>query len=192
MSQSKPTLVGIAGSLRKGSFNAALLRAAATMAPESVTFEPATIRGIPLYDGDLEAEAGIPHPVRELKDKIASAAGLLIVTPEYNSGMPGVLKNALDWLSRPGDDVKRVFGGKPLAITGASPGRLGTALSQAAWLPVLRALGVNLWAGPRLMVGEAHKAFDASGTLVDERVRGQLSEFMAGFAEFALQQSNRG
>jgi NAD(P)H-dependent FMN reductase len=192
MSQSStPTLVGLAGSLRKGSYNAALLRAAAEFAPTTVHFEQATIAGIPLYDGDLEAASGLPVSVRELQEKIAGSAGLLIVTPEYNSSIPGVLKNALDWLSR-GDDMKRVFGGRPVAITGASPGRLGTVLSQTAWLPVLRALGLNLWPGNRFLVSEAHKAFDASGKLVDERVRTQLQEFMGGFTEFALVNSRRG
>lgn len=180
-----PALVGIAGSLRKGSYNAALLRAAAEMAPSSVHFEQATIAGIPLYDGDLEAASGLPVAVRELQDKIANSAGLLIITPEYNSSIPGVLKNALDWLSR-GGDMKRVFGGRPVAITGASPGRLGTVLSQTAWLPVLRALGLKLWPGPRLLVSEAHKAFDASGALTDERVREQLRAFVTDFAEFAV------
>lgn len=188
---SKPQLVGIAGSLRKASYNAALLRAAAECAPTTVSFEQATIAGIPLYDGDLEAASGLPAAVSELKATIAGSAGLLIVTPEYNSSIPGVLKNALDWLSR-GDDTKRVFGGRPVAITGASPGRLGTVLSQTAWLPVLRALGLNLWPGPRLLVSEAHKAFDPSGTLVDERVRTQLREFVTGFAEFAVAQSKLG
>lgn len=190
-SSSTPTLIGLAGSLRKASYNAALLRAAAELAPTTVTFEQATIAGIPLYDGDLEAASGVPAVVRELQQKLATSAGLLIVTPEYNSSIPGVLKNALDWLSR-GDDAKRALGGLPVAITGASPGRLGTALSQAAWLPVFRALGMNLWPGPRLHVGEAHKAFDASGKLVDDKVRSLLQEFMTGFSEFAVRNSRRG
>jgi chromate reductase, NAD(P)H dehydrogenase (quinone) len=180
----KMNVVGIAGSLRKGSYNAALLRAASELAPEGVTVELASIRGIPLYDGDFEAASGIPPAVQELKEKIASSAGLLIVTPEYNSSIPGVLKNAIDWLSRPGSDVPRVFGGRPVALCGASPGRLGTAISQAAWLPVLRALGLKPWWGPRLMVGSASHVFNESGQLVDERVQMELKTFMAGFAEF--------
>jgi chromate reductase len=191
MSQSStPTLIGFAGSLRKGSYNAALLRAIAELAAPTVQLEQATIAGIPLYDGDLEAASGLPTTVRELQQKLANSAGLIIVTPEYNSSIPGVLKNALDWLSR-GDDAKRALGGRPVAITGASPGRLGTALSQAAWLPVFRALGMNLWPGARLHVSEAHKAFDASGKLVDDKVRSLLQEFVTGFADFAVTNSRR-
>jgi chromate reductase, NAD(P)H dehydrogenase (quinone) len=181
---SAPTIVGIAGSLRKGSYNAALLRAASELAPAGVTIEQASIRGIPLYDGDVEAESGLPPAAQELKEKIASSAGLLIVTPEYNNSIPGVLKNAVDWLSRPVADIPRVFGGRPVALMGASPGRFGTVMSQAAWLPVLRALGMQPWWGPRLLVGAASKVFDGAGRLVDERVRAELSAFVAGFAEF--------
>ncbi|MCU0674930.1 MAG: NAD(P)H-dependent oxidoreductase [Myxococcota bacterium] len=177
------TLLGLAGSLRRGSYNAALLRAAIELAPEGVTIEEGTIRGIPLYDGDLEAEQGIPKSVQELKERIVVSDGLMIVTPEYNNSIPGVLKNAIDWLSRPGSDIARVFGDRPIAILGASPGRFGTAMAQAAWLPVLRALGARAWFGPRLMVGSAAQVFDADGKLVDERVRGELTKFVAGFAK---------
>jgi len=179
-----PVIVGIAGSLRKGSYNSALLRAAVELAPPGIAIEPASIRGIPLYDGDVESESGLPDAVRALKEKIAAADGLLIATPEYNSSIPGVLKNAIDWLSRPGSDIPRVFGNRPLALMGASPGRFGTAGSQTAWLPVLRSLGVQPWWGPRLAVGGASQVFDAEGQLVDERVREQLSAFLAGFADF--------
>jgi chromate reductase, NAD(P)H dehydrogenase (quinone) len=183
---SSQVIVGIAGSLRKGSYNAALLRAAVELAPPGAVIETASIRGIPLYDGDVEAEAGLPEPVRALKDKVAAAAGLLIVTPEYNNSIPGVLKNAIDWLSRPASDIPRVFGNRPVAIMGASPGRFGTVMSQAAWLPVLRTLGTRPFWGPRLLVGGAKQAFDESGKLIDERVRGELTAFMAGFVQFAL------
>jgi NAD(P)H-dependent FMN reductase len=179
------TLLGIAGSLRRGSYNAALLRAAIELAPEGVTIEEGTIRGIPLYDGDLEAEQGIPESVRLLKERIVAADGLMIVTPEYNNSIPGVLKNAIDWLSRPGSDIARVFGHRPVAILGASPGRFGTVMAQAAWLPVLRALGARAWFGPRLLVGGAAQVFDADGKLIDERVRGELTKFVAGFAKSA-------
>jgi chromate reductase len=184
-------IVGISGSLRKGSYNSAVLRAAVELAPETLRVDLAIIRGIPLYDGDVEAESGIPEPARALKEQIASSAGLLIVTPEYNSSIPGVLKNAVDWLSRPGSDIPRVFGGRPVALLGASPGRLGTVLSQTAWLPVLRALGLELWAGPRVLVSEAHKVFDPDGNLTDERVRNQLREFLAGYSEYVAEVSAR-
>jgi NAD(P)H-dependent FMN reductase len=178
-------IVGIAGSIRKASFNAALLRAAAEVAPGGTTVEIASIAGIPLYDGDVEAERGVPEPVAELKNRIADADGLLLVTPEYNHSMPGVLKNAIDWLSRPPRDIPRVFGGKPVAIMGATPGPGGTRLAQAAWLPVLRALGTRAWFGKHLYVAGAAQAFDADGRLVDDKVRQLLSELMAGFAAFA-------
>jgi NAD(P)H-dependent FMN reductase len=105
--------------------------------------EIASIRGIPLYDGDLEAEKGIPDAVQILKDLIASSDGLLLVTPEYNNAMPGVFKNAIDWLSRPPKDIRRVFGDRPVALMGATPGMGGTILGQNAWLPVLRTLGMR-------------------------------------------------
>src|SRR5690349_1227572 len=148
------TIVGIAGSLRKGSFNAALLRAAARSMPAGSTLEQATIAGIPLYDADVEAQ-GIPPLVAALKDRVAAADGLLLVTPEYNNSIPGVLKNAIDWLSRPDADIPRVFGGKRVALIGASPGGFGTILSQNAWLPVLKTLGTDLWAGKKLLVSRA-------------------------------------
>ncbi len=177
-------LIGIAGSLRKASYNAALLRAAAQLAPAGTEVEIASIAGIPLYDGDLERERGIPSPVAALKDKIAAADGLLLVTPEYNNSMPGVLKNAIDWLTRPPDDIPRVFGDKPVAIMGATPGRGGTRLGQNAWLPVLRTLGTRAWFGEQLYVAGAAQVFDAEGRLVDEKVKKLLSEFMTGFATF--------
>jgi NAD(P)H-dependent FMN reductase len=179
------TLLGISGSLRSGSFNTSLLRAAVELAPEGTTIEIGSIRDIPLYDGDLEKAQGIPAAVTALKDRIAAADGLLLVSPEYNNGIPGVMKNAIDWLSRPPADIGRVFGGKPVAVMGATPGRGGTALAQAAWLPVLRTLGTNAWFGGRMMVSEANKVFDAEGRLVDEAVRAQLLRFVQGFVAFA-------
>ncbi len=178
------TIVGIAGSLRRSSYNAALLRAAATLAPPELTIEIASIRDIPLYDGDLEAADRMPEVVASLKDRIAQADGLLLVTPEYNSSLPGVFKNAIDWLSRPAGDIPRVFGKKPVALMGATTGRGGTALAQAAWLPVLRYLGTQPWFGPRLSVAAAKSVFDANGNLVDREITRLVRTYMAGFAEF--------
>ena len=177
-------IIGIAGSLRKASFNAALLRAAAGLVPAGTEIEIASIAGIPLYDGDLESEQGIPEVVTTLKDRIAGADGLLLVTPEYNSSIPGVFKNAIDWLSRPAKDIPRVFGDRPVAIMGATPGMAGTRLAQTAWLPVLRTLGARAWFGKQLHVGGAGQVFDTEGKLVDEKVKKLLSEFMAGFSSF--------
>lgn len=177
-------IIGIAGSLRKGSYNAALLRAAAAAAPAGLEVELASIAGIPLYDGDLEAEHGAPEPVVALQEKIAASDGLLLVTPEYNASMPGVLKNAIDWLSRPPIGAARVFGNRPVAIMGATTGAWGTRLSQAAWLPVLRNVGARVYFGKQLHVATAAKVFDAEGALIDDKVRAMLSDFMAGFAQF--------
>lgn len=183
-------LVGVSGSLRKGSFSAALPKAAASAMPDGTTLAIESIRGIPLYDGDDEAANGIPATVQALKDAIAAADGLLMVTPEYNSSVPGVFKNAIDWLSRPSSDVARVFGNKPVAVIGASPGGFGTILSRDAWLPVLRTLGADFWSGGRLMVSRAHAVFDAAGALTDDKVREQLRGFMAGFADYATRAKN--
>lgn len=184
-------IIGIAGSLRKASFNAALLRAAVGVAPAGMEVQVASIAGIPLYDGDLESESGAPDPVVALKDRIAGADGLLLVTPEYNNSIPGVLKNAIDWLSRPNQDIARVFGDKPVALMGATPSVGGTRLAQSAWLPVLRALGTRLWSGKQLYVAHASQAFDAQGQLTDEATKRRLTEFMAEFAAFAAQVSER-
>ena len=185
-----PTIIGIAGSLRKGSFNAALLRACAAHAPAGLTLEIESIAGIPLYDGDVEREQGIPATVTQLKDRIAQADALLMVTPEYNNSIPGVFKNAVDWLTRPGKDIPRVFGDKPVALMGATPGRGGTRLAQAAWLPVFRTLGMRPWFGKQLYVAGAADVFDENGKLVDDTVQQLLSEFMAGFAEFVASQTS--
>jgi NAD(P)H-dependent FMN reductase len=178
------TILAIAGSLRAKSFNAMLLRAAAELAPAGTTVETASIKDIPLYDGDQEAAAGVPPAVQALKDRIAGASGVLLVTPEYNNSIPGVFKNAIDWTSRPAADIARVYGGKPIGLIGATPGPGGTILAQAAWLPVLRTLGTLPFFGARVMVSGAGKVFDDHGRLVDPTVRGQVEKYMAGFAAF--------
>jgi NAD(P)H-dependent FMN reductase len=177
------TILGISGSLRRGSYNTALLTAAQQEAVPGVVVEAASIRGIPIYDGDLEAE-GIPHEVAALKERVVQADGLLLVTPEYNNSMPGALKNAIDWLSRPPSDLPRIFHALPVAIIGASPGAFGTAHAQSAWLPVLRTLRTQPWFGGRLMVSRAKDVFNETGQLVDDDVRERLREFLQGFARF--------
>jgi chromate reductase len=176
-------LIGISGSLRAGSYNTALLRAAQGVTPDGVELVEGSIRGIPLYDGDVERDEGLPPAVVALQDLIASADGLILFTPEYNNGVPGVFKNAIDWLSRPASDIGRVFGGRPVAVLGASPGGFGTILSQAAWLPILRTLGTAPWFEGRLMVARAGSVFDAEGALTDEDIRKRLAGFVAGFAD---------
>jgi NAD(P)H-dependent FMN reductase len=178
-------IIGIAGSLRAGSYNKALLRAAAALMPPGATLEIAGIEGIPLYDGDVEMNQGIPAAVQQLKDLIAGSDGVLMVTPEYNNSMPGVLKNAVDWLSRPPADIPKVFADRPFAVIGASPGGFGTILAQEAWLPVLRTLGTRPWFGGRLMVSRAGAVFDEAGEIVDDKVKAQLQKFLHGFVAFA-------
>ncbi|MBM3603760.1 MAG: NAD(P)H-dependent oxidoreductase [Alphaproteobacteria bacterium] len=174
------TILGLSGSLRRASFNGGLLRAAQQVAPPGVTIGIGDIRQVPLYDGDLEAAEGIPPAVRALTDQLAAADGLLLVTPEYNNGIPGVLKNAIDWMSR-GEGL-RLFKGKPVAVIGASPGAFGTAHAQSHWLPVLRMLNTRPWFEGRLMVSRAGELFDAQGDLTDDKTRQRLAEFVAGFA----------
>jgi len=177
-------ILGISGSLRKGSYNTSLLRAAIALMPEGAQLEVGSISGIPLYDGDLEAAQGIPPTVQSLKAKIIESQGLLLVTPEYNNSIPGVFKNAIDWLSRPSADIARVFGGRPVGVIGASPGGFGTILSQNAWLPVLRTLGTRPWFGGRLQVSRAGSVFNEAGDLIDETMRTQLRRYLSGFVAF--------
>jgi NAD(P)H-dependent FMN reductase len=178
------TIVAIAGSVRARSFNGMLLHAAVELAPAGVTIESASIKDIPLYDGDHEAAAGIPPAVQALKDRIAAADGVLLVTPEYNNSLPGAFKNAIDWTSRPAADIARVYGGKPIGVIGATPGPAGTGLAQAAWLPVLRTLGTVPFFGARVQVSNAAKVFDEQGKLTDPAVRGQVEKYMAAFGQF--------
>lgn len=173
-------ILGLSGSLRRASFNSGLLRAAAKVAPDGVRIEIGTIEGVPLYDADLEKALGAPGPVATLRASLEAADGLLLVSPEYNGSIPGVFKNAIDWISS-GKSVA-LFRNKPVAILGASPGGLGTALGQVHWLPVLRALGARPWQEQRLMVSKAGDLFDRSGNLTDDDTREKLAQFVAGFA----------
>jgi chromate reductase len=178
-----PTIVGLSGSLRKGSFNTMLLRAAAEMVPPGTTIAIESIEGIPVYNQDVE-DAGIPSAVQQLKERIIAADGLLLVSPEYNNSVPGTLKNAIDWLSRPPSDVPKVFRNRPVGLLGASSGPWGTSLAQVAWLPVFRTLGVAPFFGGRVLVPRAKDAFDDQGRLKDDTIRGQLQTYINGFAEF--------
>ncbi|MCF8205499.1 MAG: NAD(P)H-dependent oxidoreductase [Methylotenera sp.] len=181
-------IIALSGALRRASYNTALLRAAATLAPDGVTIDVRTLHGIPLYDGDLEAE-GIPAAVTTLREAIRAADGLLIATPEYNNSIPGVLKNGLDWLSRPSGEGARLFGGKPVAVIGATPGGFGTVQAQDAMLSVLRAFGCDAWFGGRLMLSHASAAFDADGHLTEEKLLNQLRSFVEGFVTHIRQRS---
>lgn len=178
-------ILGISGSLRAGSINTALLRAAQQGAGPEVQLEIVTLHGIPVYDGDVEASSGIPAAVTALKDKVAASDGVLIATPEYNGGIPGVAKNAIDWLSRPSADAKRIFHGRPFALMGATPGGLATLGSQNAWLLILKKLRTQVWGGGWLTLSHALTLMNASGEFTDEATRKQLADFVNGFAAFA-------
>jgi len=177
-------IVAISGSLRAGSFNTALLKAAKRCVPADAKMAIASIADIPLYNNDDEILNGIPASVASLKAQIAAADGLLISTPEYNHGIPGVLKNALDWLTRPTEDVQRIFSDRKVGLIGASPSRLGTAFAQTAWLPILRYLNTRTYFGSQLFISSAHTAFNEAGELADTDVKKLLQAYIDGFFEF--------
>jgi NAD(P)H-dependent FMN reductase len=178
-----PNIVAISGSLRSKSYNTMLLRAVTAAAPPGTTIAAGSIANIPLYNGDVDA-AGPVAAVRELKEQIAAADGLLLVTPEYNHSVPGVLKNAIDWISRPASDIARVFANRPVGVIGTTSGAGGTTLAQEAWLPVLRALGMAPFFAVKLMVANAGKVFDEHGTLHDSAIRAQVDKYIAAFVGF--------
>ena len=168
-------IIGISGSLRRGSFNSALLRAAVELMPAGAELKIESIEGIPLYNGDVEAAEGIPTRVAEVRQRSPKPTAYFSLRPNTTTQCP---------LSRPASDIKVVFGGKPVAVMGASPGGFGTILSQNAWLPVLRTLGTKPWFGGRLLVSRAQTVFDERGALQDEAIRKQLEQFLNGFIEF--------
>ena len=170
-------VLGIAGSLRRDSLNRALLRAAQEVAPAGMAIRTWDgLAAIPPYDGDLE-EKGIPAPVAGLQGEIEGAGALLLVTPEYNQSLPGVLKNALDWASRPAG--KSSLRGKVVAITGASPGALGTARAQMDLRRILTAMGGIVVPSPEVLVSLAPQKQDASGSFTDEATRKYLGKLLA-------------
>ncbi|HOO16216.1 MAG: NAD(P)H-dependent oxidoreductase [Phycisphaerae bacterium] len=164
----KVHILGFSGSLRQGSYNRALLRAAQELLPEDVRLELFDLGPIPLYNGDVEAR-GFPEAVVAFKERIAAADALLIAAPEYNYSMPGVLKNAIDWASRPPDASP--LNGKPVALMGASVGLLGTARSQYHLRQVCVFTNMLPLNRPEVFVGRAHEKFDAQGRLIDENTR---------------------
>ena len=169
-------LLGIAGSLREGSYNRGLLRAARELAPEGVELVEHDLRGLPFYDGDVEA-AGDPDSVTELKDAIRRADAIVIATPEYNRGIPGVLKNAIDWASRPA--LASPLAGKSVAIMGATTGFAGTARAQQQLRDALEFPGALVVQQPEVLVSEAYLRFDENGELVDEQTRDEISALLA-------------
>jgi chromate reductase, NAD(P)H dehydrogenase (quinone) len=158
-------ILGIAGSLRKQSYNRGLIRAAERMIPEGTSFEVFDLEGIPPFNQDEEKDA--PPRVTELKSRIRAADAILIATPEYNYSVPGVLKNALDWASRPYGD--NAWNEKPLAIMGASAGVIGTARAQYHLRQMCVFLNMHPMNSPEVMVGNAANRFDAESNLTDEK-----------------------
>jgi chromate reductase len=161
-------VLGFAGSLRRGSLNRGLLRAAQEVAPPGMEIESYDLGTIPLYNYDIE-ERGDPQPVADFKEAIRRSEALLVSTPEYQQGIPGVLKNALDWASRPAG--RSVMQGKPVAIMGASPGFTGTARAQTQLRQVLTYTRNLVVLQPEVLVGRAHEKFDGEGRLTDARAR---------------------
>ena len=180
-------IIGLIGSLRQQSFNRKLMHACARMIDPRFTLEAEGIEGIPLYDGDVETATGVPPRAQFLKDRIASASALLIASPEYNNSIPGALKNALDWLTRPPADIPRVFAGRIVGVIGASPGRFGTLSAQQAWSPVLRTLGALPYFGEKLMIGGASTIFAPDGSLTDSATPERVQQYLDGFASFVAQ-----
>jgi chromate reductase len=173
-------VVGFAGSLRRASYNRALLRAATELAPPALHIVVHELDGIPLYNGDLEA-AGAPPSVMQLREAIRAADGLLIATPEYNHGVPGVLKNTIDWLSRP--PRESVLNGKVAAVMGASPGVAGTARGQSQLRQSFVFTNTYALLQPEVLVGHAHEKFDGDGRLVHQATRDFLETFLQRFAD---------
>ena len=174
--------LGISGSLRTQSFNTAALRAAAELTPDGMTITLASISNVPLYNDDVLA-AGIPASVAALRDRIAASAGVIIATPEYNYSVPGVLKNAIDWLSR---TDPQPFAGKPIGIIGASPGNIGTARAQYDLRKSFVYLDAHVLNKPEIMIGAAHTRFDAEGRLTDQATRDFLQTMLAALRDWTL------
>lgn len=174
-------ILGLAGSLRRGSFNRALLRAAEQLAPDGMRIDGFDLIEVPLYNGDVEA-AGDPHPVQQLKEAIRAADGVLFVTPEYNHGAPAVMKNAIDWASRPPGEAP--LGGKAVGIIGASPGSTGTARGQSQVRQAFEFTNSYCMPQPELLVFKAHEKFDADGNLVDQDTGRYLIRYLSAFGEW--------
>ncbi len=174
MAEERLRVLAIAGSLRRGSYNRGVLRAAKDLAPEGLELESFDLSMIPLYDGDVEKQ-GFPPSVQELRERIRAADAVLIATPEYNYSVPGVLKNSIDWASRPPDQP---FRDKPVAIVGATPGGFGTTRAQHHLRQSFVFLNARVLSRPELLIAGAAEKFDADGRLVDEKTRKLLGELL--------------
>ncbi|HEX2940480.1 MAG TPA: NADPH-dependent FMN reductase [Rhodopila sp.] len=175
-------VLGISGSLRRGSFNTAALRAARELAPSGMTIDVYEgLRDIPPYDDDMRQQQGYPPAVEDLRSRLTAADAILIATPEYNYSVPGVLKNAIDWASRP---PEQPFDGKPIAIMGASPGALGTARAQYHLRQMFVFLNGLVLNKPEVMIAQAGSRFDADGRLTDEKTREFVAALLAALGDW--------
>ncbi len=181
------TVLGICGSLRSGSFNMAALRAAIELKPPGMTIGIADIGTIPLYNEDVRAQ-GFPPPVETLRQQIKAADALLFVCPEYNYSMSGVLKNAIDWASRPPDQP---FAGKPAAIMGAAAGMAGSARAQSDLRRACVFLDIHPLNKPEVLIGQAQTKFDANGRLTDEAARGFIRDMLVALENWTRQISRK-
>ncbi len=173
-------ILGLAGSLRRASFNRGLIRAARELAPEGVTIEPyEKLEKIPFFNRDVEQE-GDPAPVKELKEKIREADAVLVATPEYDYAIPGVLTNALDWAMRSPSPLRH----KPIGIVGASPGNTGTARGQMVLRQILLHAPAYTMPEPQMLIPNAYERFDENGDLVDEETRERMRRFLQALVEW--------
>lgn len=175
-------ILGIAGSLRRDSYNRAALRAAAELVPEGAAIEIFDLEGIPVFNQD--EDGNLPDKVADLKKKLREADAVLFVTPEYNYSIPGVLKNAIDWGSRPYGD--NAWEGKPAAIMGASPGMLGTARAQYHLRQIMVFLNMFPLNKPEVMIGNCAEKFDSEGNLTDEKTRSIVQKMLKNLVEWTV------
>ncbi|CAN5198952.1 NADPH-dependent FMN reductase [soil metagenome] len=174
-------ILAFAGSLRKGSYNKSLLRAAKDAAPDGMDIIIFDLEGIPLFNADVEAE-GDPQKVEAFKSAIREADGILIASPEYNHGMTGATKNAIDWASRPAKDAP--ISGKPVGIAGASSGITGTARSQDQLRQSLKSINAHCMALPEFLLFRAREKFDENGVLTDESTRKHMDKYLDAFEKW--------
>lgn len=173
-------ILGVSGSLRKGSYNSALLTAALELLPDGMTMEIFDLQALPFFSQD--SENPFPPQVIDFREKVREADALLIATPEYNSSVSATLKNALDWGSRGRDQPLK---GKPVAIIGASTGNFGTVRSQLQLRQILTHIGALPLGKPEVLVARAEKAFDSEGRLVDETVNGFLKDLLTALMNWS-------
>ncbi len=180
MADSRLDVLGLCGSLRKGSYNRLALRAAIEFVPAGMTIDTAEIGSIPPYNKDVE-DQGFPAPVQVLGAKISAADAVLFVSPEYNYSVPGVLKNAIDWMSRV---PSQPFSGKPVAIMGASQGNIGTARAQYHLRQICVFLNAFPLNRPEVMIARAQEKFDKEGRLTDEMTKKLIQQLLVSLAEW--------